>query len=308
MEEIQSASLWTPPEDKTSALDFMKSICVADTLQVVAFPGDPISKALPKWNKSRHPYTPKKTLEGRKQIATFFGQINKFTRNVAVACVFYRANHQRIDIDNMLKAILDGGTKAGIWDDDSQVTAIVGMTEYDHRNPRTVVYIGEHKSTMTRGENALSVCEKCGAKFSAAGNKRKGTARWCSRECRTQIKTIRTCLQCGKEFEKRQGSSQAVCSEQCRRERIAKRNRNRERPPQCKYGHLFDKGNTHYLPNGHRRCRKCQAKNAKTYRVKRSDQLVSKRYGDPGAQITIRVKESDLAAAQKYPDEAELLF
>ncbi len=38
------------------------------------------------------------------------------------------------------------------------------------------------------------------------------------------------------------------------------------------------------------------------------DQLVSKRYGNPGALISVRVKESDLAAGQKYPDETELLF
>lgn len=109
MKEIQSASTWIPPEDKTPALDLMKVICVSTTLQEVTFPGDPISKALPRWNNSRLPYTPKKTLEGRRQMATFFGRISKFTRNVAIACVFYRASHQRIDIDNMLKAILDGG-------------------------------------------------------------------------------------------------------------------------------------------------------------------------------------------------------
>ncbi len=41
------------------------------------------------------------------------------------------------------------------------------------------------------------------------------------------------------------------------------------------------------------------------------DQLVSKRYGDPGALITVRVKDIEqelMTAGQKYPDEAELPF
>lgn len=272
-----------PANDNTPAVDLMKTICMPDTLQAVAFPGDPISKARPRWSyRKNHPYTPRKTVEGEKQIALFFGQIKKFDRNVAVACVFYRASHQRIDVDNMLKAILDGGTRAGIWDDDSQVTAILGIVEYDRYNPRTVVYFGEHKSSMTRGENALQVCERCGKKFLAGGNRRRGVARWCSKECRVQLRVIQKCPQCGKEFEKRQGSSQTVCSEECRRSLVADRNRGKEKPPQCKYGHLFDAENTHYLPSGHRRCRKCQAINAQRYRssngakkrrTKRKDEL-----------------------------------
>ena len=252
-------------------MELVEGLCNPGSLQVVIIPGDPISKARARWGGSKRPYTPKKTVDGEKVIAWSLKGIPKFNGNVVVACIFQRASYQRVDTDNMLKAVLDGGTKAGVWNDDSQVTALIGIAEYDRDDPRTVVCFAEHKSTLTRGENAMSTCESCGKKFIASGNKRRHTARWCSIECRMRLRETMVCVQCGKEFQRIVGRSQTVCSEECRRQRLADKNRaNSGKSAYCKRGHPFDEENTHVLPNGHRRCRKCQAENAQKYRERKS--------------------------------------
>lgn len=73
-----------------------------------------------------------------------------FTSNVALAAVFYRATRRRVDSDNLVKFLCDSGTKAEIWQDDSQITAQCGIVEYDPEHPRTVIALGAHKSTMDR--------------------------------------------------------------------------------------------------------------------------------------------------------------
>jgi len=52
------------------------------------------------------------------------------TGNVALACIFFRPNRQRVDADNLLKHICDAATGV-LWLDDSQVTAIVAIVELD---------------------------------------------------------------------------------------------------------------------------------------------------------------------------------
>jgi Holliday junction resolvase RusA-like endonuclease len=42
---------------------------------------------------------------------------------VVVAAVFYRPDRHRVDVDNLLKRLLDAGTRARLWRDDSQVIA-----------------------------------------------------------------------------------------------------------------------------------------------------------------------------------------
>lgn len=73
-----------------------------------------------------------------------------FDGNLAVACVFYMPTRRRVDGDNMIKLVLDAGTKAGVWHDDSQVTTKLLRVELDRDYPRTEVALCRSISTLAR--------------------------------------------------------------------------------------------------------------------------------------------------------------
>lgn len=104
--------------------------------------------------------------------------------NLSLACIFFRSNRQRIDVDNMLKNVSDAATGI-VWQDDSQVTAVAGTVEYDPSNPRTVIAIGRHQSTLLRG-NSHAICDECGHSFL----KRKSHQRLCGEACRMQFQRL----------------------------------------------------------------------------------------------------------------------
>lgn len=170
-----------------------------DNITALVIPGEPIAKARARVNRHRH-YTPQRTLDAEADIAREI-QARRMPRqagNVAVAAIFYRSNRHRIDTDNLMKTVLDGITKAGtVWKDDSQVTALLAVTEYDPDNPRTVVAIASHESTLTRGDDSFThTCETCGKGY----RPHKGAAsksRFCSKACRTTRPARSICEKCG---------------------------------------------------------------------------------------------------------------
>lgn len=83
------------------------------------------------------------------------------TGNVALVALFYRADRQSIDGDNMLKHIGDAGNGIA-WVDDSQITGSTPIVELDPSEPRTVLAFAHHRSTMLRGADAVGPCRACG--------------------------------------------------------------------------------------------------------------------------------------------------
>lgn len=67
-----------------------------------------------------------------------------FSDNVRVSAFFFRSNRQTIDLDNLLKHILDAATGV-CWVNDCQVTAY-GATELhlDREAPRTHIWVEPH--------------------------------------------------------------------------------------------------------------------------------------------------------------------
>lgn len=264
----------TAQDDRYSALGLLDVLCERESMQVVVLDGDPISKARPRFTRGGHTYTPTKTIEGEKTIARALKGVPKFRSNVAVVCIFHRKTRQRIDVDNLLKAVLDGGTRANIWDDDSQVTALIGIIGHDPSHPRTVIALGEHESTLTRGDAAMVACQACGKKF-FPGGQRRDKAKWCSRECRMTLAALVPCPTCGIPFKKTNGYRK-FCSVACRgKAQTLKAETERETRTHCKRGHELTDENTHRLPDGRRRCRTCQAEAARAYRsgLLKADQL-----------------------------------
>lgn len=143
--------------------------------------GEPHSKARPRFDKDGHAY--KDPADAAAEEATkwrlrqFFRR-GPLTGNVALGCIFFRSTRQEIDADNMLKHVCDAGNGI-LWLDDSQVTAKYGQVELDPEQPRTILVLGPHVSTMQRGTDYVRDCEGCGEKFTPS----RHTQKCCSRDC-----------------------------------------------------------------------------------------------------------------------------
>lgn len=178
--------------------------------------GEPIvkSRARVVRNGSRS-YTPDKTRHAQAALAmTLRRSIPRFTGNVVIVCIFRRPNRQRCDVDNLLKLVLDAGTQAGLWEDDSQVTALVGILEHDPDDPRSTICFSHHESSMRRGEDAKPRCVVCGKPYDDYGNPSR---QHCSRECRMTLAEPVPCPNCGQPF-KRANGNRKFCSVACRAE------------------------------------------------------------------------------------------
>lgn len=169
-------------------------------IKTLVIDGEPMAKARARVGKGGRHYTPGRTADAERDIANRFrsDRPTPFVGNIAVAILFYRSNRHRVDVDNLIKTVLDGITKSeSVWDDDDQVTALLGVLEYDAERPRTVISIGHHKSTMLRGDDRLThTCETCGTKY-RPHSPTKQPSRYCSRACRPG-RNVRACSTCGK--------------------------------------------------------------------------------------------------------------
>lgn len=221
---------------------------------VAVVPGPPASKARPRFARSGRAYHDPKSAAAEEytgwHIRKALGPLGAFPGNVAVVCIFYRADRYRADVDNMLKHVCDAANRVA-WADDSQVTAILGVAEYDPDNPRTVVVLGHHASTLTRGVDDVIPCPGCGG-----GIQRSAKRKFCSDECRQRVPYGALaepipCPTCGVEF-RRKTSTQQTCSIKCRadgkRGQARPRASNRSSCEECGKGLAHNRGG---------RCRDC---------------------------------------------------
>lgn len=129
-------------------------------------PGEPISKHRHRMTRTGHRYTPRASLEAQEELAWRWRASVRVSTpldgNLALAAIFYRPNRRSQDVDNMMKLVMDAATQAGIWHDDSQVTAQVALVELDAEKPRTLVALGLHSSTLTRRYFVELTCAHCG--------------------------------------------------------------------------------------------------------------------------------------------------
>lgn len=102
------------------------------------------------------------------------------TGNVAVAAIFYQSDRRTHDYDNFLKHVGDSGNKI-VWLDDCQITAGAGIVELDADNPRMVIAIAPHVSSMKRGTDNVATCPACGEVFNLEG--KPATVRFCGTTC-----------------------------------------------------------------------------------------------------------------------------
>jgi len=114
---------------------------------------EPLPKARPRLSSGRV-YTPKRTADAEQLLAWSWHEatrhLEKLDGPLALVALFYRSNQRRLDGDNLLKLVMDSGTKAGVWYDDSQVTACATVIHLDAERPRTVIGLGPLGSSMIR--------------------------------------------------------------------------------------------------------------------------------------------------------------
>ncbi|MFJ2206029.1 RusA family crossover junction endodeoxyribonuclease [Streptomyces microflavus] len=122
----------------------------ATSASLIWLPGEPSTKARPRFSEGRT----YKTAEDEQAEARTAWQLRRAFRkpwvgNIALGAVFFRSDRRRVDVDNMLKHICDAGNKIA-WEDDAQITALLGFAELDAQHPRTVVVVCRHVSSLDR--------------------------------------------------------------------------------------------------------------------------------------------------------------
>jgi Holliday junction resolvase RusA-like endonuclease len=217
--EVYESGRWLePPSDVARMLTLLSPLCPnTDTLLVTTIEGPPKSKARPRLGKGGRFYSPSTVDEDAlAERLWVIMEDEPFEGNVVLVAVFFRQNYQRIDTDNMLKLVLDAGTKAGLWIDDCQVTAVLGVVELDAARPRTLIGIAEHETTLNR-QRPHATCQRCGRVFPIDHWGRKQAL--CSRDCKGDAvrqeksrpgqgrgpkhQPAATCIDCGRELTKR---------------------------------------------------------------------------------------------------------
>ena len=209
----------------------------SDQFLFTTIPGDPWSKGRPRFARTGHTYTDPRDRDAQERTARYLRSLvsNPMTGNVALGCVFYRSNRQRIDTDNLIKHVCDAANGI-LWVDDSQCTAVMGIIEHDSDNPRTLVVVGQHISTMARGTDYVGSCAACGKTFQLG---KFATRKTCSSECAIRVRgykplgTALTCPQCKQKFVPTT-AYRKMCSPACRVASITARRKGKAKPrSQC---------------------------------------------------------------------------
>lgn len=126
-------------------------ISPAGPVHLITIPGAPHSKSRPRFTRTGRTYHKSDDVKAEHRTGIYLRATVRepFTGNVAIACLFFRPDRQRIDADNLLKHVCDAANGV-LWVDDCQATATVAIVEYDKAEPRTVVAVSPHRSSMLR--------------------------------------------------------------------------------------------------------------------------------------------------------------
>jgi Holliday junction resolvase RusA-like endonuclease/uncharacterized C2H2 Zn-finger protein len=204
--------------DMYAALDLGRGDEEGD-MAMITIPGAPWSKSRPRFSKSGRAYPAAGEVDAEERTAGYLRRVitEPFTGNVGIACLFFRPNRQRIDVDNLIKHVCDSANGV-LWKDDSQCTAVMGILELDVDRPRTVVMVAQHTSTLMRGTDAVYPCPVCGVMIAMDGQ--SNLRKTCSKECSAKVRDLELlaelvpCGVCGTPF-KRYTAKQRHCSPAC---------------------------------------------------------------------------------------------
>lgn len=164
---------------------------------------EPASKARARIGRGGHFYTPRKTSDYEQNLALLM-KTHRTSSDMSGAfglrAIFNRSGRQRIDCDNLLKAVSDAANGV-LWEDDSQVQEIVAKVFRDSGKPRLRVLVHRVKDNLP-----YYTCPTCGKQFHKPKSQARQTKtlNFCSTRCagiaQRGERVMVTC-RCGKEFE-----------------------------------------------------------------------------------------------------------
>ena len=174
---------------------------------------EPVSKARPRFGGGGRVYTPAKTIAYERTLAHHMRAAmngrDPVSSRVGLACAFYRKTAQRVDCDNMIKAVSDAANRV-IWIDDAQCVEIYARLHRNSSSPRIVAVFYEVF------EEHGKPCAQCGAIFRRPPSQDSDC---CSVKCAVMNKRVDVkCRHCGKVFSQPQSlaaRSKGYCSREC---------------------------------------------------------------------------------------------
>ena len=156
----------------------------------LSIPGNPVAHGRPRFSRGRV-YNPSKTTEFKQKVSFLmsaqYHQPTDYLSKFRVDINFYRANRQRIDVDNLSKSILDAITNMKLWGDDSQLQELRAIKFLNCDNPKTdvIIYLVDDNSPKP-------LCPICGKQV--INYYKSNNVKFCSLECSHQA--VRVTLKC----------------------------------------------------------------------------------------------------------------
>ncbi len=196
-----------------------------DVVLALTIPGDPVSKARPRWvRKTGHMFTPEATRHRetgiRLLVKTAYRELAPDVAALfSLRAAFYLKTNQRRDTDNMLKLVSDALTGL-VWADDSQVVEVFAFKVPADRpdEARTEVVVARMPGMMPYQFGACLLCQRpfrtypswryrgfCGRRCSGLASRRRITI---------------PCTGCANPVERTEGlprTKETFCSMACRR-------------------------------------------------------------------------------------------
>lgn len=113
---------------------------------------------------------------------------------VGLQALFYRSNQQRVDIDNLIKSVLDAITSVKLWNDDRQVRELTARLWLGDAKPRVSFMVYRLQNPSPAGH-----CLTCGKELPRT--KPGANHKYCSVECsQVDHRVSLICQQCNMEF------------------------------------------------------------------------------------------------------------
>lgn len=92
-----------------------------------------------------HVFVGAEGLAYRRRVQTILDGVPTFSGRLRVVVRVCPPDHRARDIDNLMKCLLDSLTKAGVWDDDSQVDELVIVRDKPTKGGLVKVVITERQ-------------------------------------------------------------------------------------------------------------------------------------------------------------------
>jgi crossover junction endodeoxyribonuclease RusA len=105
--------------------------------------GEPVAKERPRMGQHGKVYTPRATVAYENMIASYakYNKLNFGRATLVVTIDFYTANPKKPDLDNLIKAVLDGLQRGNAFRDDKQIIELHARRFDGDEKPRVEIEI-----------------------------------------------------------------------------------------------------------------------------------------------------------------------